>query len=56
MWTVRINGNPTIRCMDELTGLRAYEEAQHWTKQGHTVALWAGRKQLLPPVEEEETS
>ena len=48
MWTVRINGNPTVTCSTAGAALTSYGTAQHWKEQGHDVALYRAGARLLP--------
>jgi hypothetical protein len=47
-WTVKINGNPTVTCRDEQSGLRSYQQAQGFTHSGHTVELFYSTRRVLP--------
>ncbi|UTN91874.1 WhiB family transcription factor [Streptomyces phage Stuff] len=48
MWTIRIDGNPTITCRTPVAALRNYEGAKHWKTRGHDVALYRAGARVIP--------
>lgn len=48
MWTIRINGHPTVTCRTPEAALTAYRMAQHWKDKGHDVALYRAGSRELP--------
>lgn len=48
MWTIRIDGNPTITCRTAGAALNSYTGALHWMSKGHDVALYEAGRRILP--------
>lgn len=48
MWTIRINGHPTVTCKTPTAALTAYRMAEHWKTQGHDVALYRAGTRAIP--------
>lgn len=48
MIVVRIDGKPTVTCKSLEAGLRAFDQAIHWRKSGHTVQLIRSGQDITP--------
>lgn len=48
MWTIRIDGHPTITCRTAGAALNSYTGALHWKSDGHDVALYEAGRRILP--------